>query len=378
MRLVQTSEEFAALSQSWGDLQENAEITSIFETFDWQYGWWQAYGGERALRILVATVGTRLVGILPLYLHTVRMLRFPVRQLRFVGTGGDTDPDDLGPLLAGNVEQPVAQALAEAVLQIPDWDVLLLPDMNPACAFAAQLSTAANRLRIEILRGRSERIAYLQLPSTWELFLESLSNHRRKRIRYIRKKFSTDHQSRFFVWNDLANLDEAFDRLVALHHQRWQGASLSFTTPQYLDFHRKLMKDCLSRDRLRLYCLELSGELTAMQYCYRFRNAVYIMQTGFNPKYSDAGQLLLTYMVESAISEGNTKLDFLRGEHAYKEQFPSEERETVFVTAFRNTPGAGAYRLRHRYLPTVKARLVEGMSRLKTWISKPTKNLAQR
>jgi CelD/BcsL family acetyltransferase involved in cellulose biosynthesis len=88
------------------------------------------------------------------------------------------------------------------------------------------------------------------------------------------------------------------------------------------------------------------------------------MQTGFDPDHSEAGQVLLTYMVESAIGEGHGVLDFLRGEHAYKEQFTSSKRETVLRTVLRSNPGAWVYRVRRLYLPKVKARVMRAVKNL--------------
>jgi len=366
VRLIQSTEEFSTLAHAWETLQESAAITSVFETFDWQHLWWRAYGKGRRLRIFVAMAGEAMVGILPLYVHTQRMLRHPVRLLRFIGNGGDTTPDDLGPILAIGREHAVAQALAESVLRLPEWDVLHLSDMNPACPFTAAITQVAALTHLTTLHERTARISYLDLPPTWESFLESLSNHRRKRIRYIRRKLSNSHAARFFIWNDPSKLDEAFDRLAYLHHKRWDraGEGHAFSSSEYVDFHRSVMKACMSRDRLRLYCLELSGQIRAMQYCYRYRNAIYVMQTGFDPDHSEAGQVLLTYMVESAIGEGHGVLDFLRGEHAYKEQFTSSKRETVLRTVLRSNPGAWVYRVRRLYLPKVKARVMRAVKNL--------------
>jgi len=366
VRVIQDAEEFAALAKEWEELQRCAAITSVFETFDWQHLWWQSYGKGKPLRLLVAMAGDAIVGILPLYIHTLPMMRYPVRLLRFVGSGGDTSPDDLGPILSAGREHIVARALAEAALELREWDVLDLSDMNPACAFTTAMAEVANAAQLETLKGRSERITYIELPPTWERFLETLSGHRRRLMRYNRKKLSTSHASRFFIWDDPSKMDEAFDRLAQLHHKRFSRVvkNHGFTSPEYLGFHRAVMKACMSRDRLRLYCLELSGQVAAMQYCYRFRNAIYVMQVGFDPDYSNSGKVLLTYMLESAIGEGHGVLDFLRGEHAHKEEFPCRDRETVYLTALRRSPGAWVYRARRLYLPKVKARLIRAVKEL--------------
>ena len=120
------------------------------------------------------------------------------------------------------------------------------------------------------------------------------------------------------------------------------------------------MKACLARDRLRLYALELSGQVVAMYYFYKFRDTVYLMQSGFDPDFSDVkpGQVLLGYIVEHAIGEHHKVLDFLKGDHRYKDELATGERETMSVTAFRQSVGALAYRARRIYLPAAKAHVM--------------------
>ena len=82
----------------------------------------------------------------------------------------------------------------------------------------------------------------------------------------------------------------------------------SFASPEYVGFHRAVMAACLARNRLRLYCLELGGQPAAMYYFYKFRDAVYLMQSGFDPDLSAVkpGQVLLGHIVEHATKSMST------------------------------------------------------------------------
>jgi CelD/BcsL family acetyltransferase involved in cellulose biosynthesis len=314
------------------------------------------------LHILVALEHGETLGILALYVQPVRVLGVRVRLLRFVGTGGDTHPDDLGPVLAAGREEAVARKLAEAALRLDDADVMLFTDVDPQSAFPRALEEAAAGSQRATLAGVSERIAYVDLPRSWPDFLKSLSSDRRSRLKSARRKAADGHALRFFVWQDGARLDQAVDRLVELHRSRWSeaGGSESFASAQYVEFHRQAMKAALPRGWLRLYCLELDGEIAAITYCYRFRNRVYLMQAGFDPARAklNPGKVLLTHALEHAIGEGNQVFDFLRGEHRYKDQLATGHRETLCVRVFRRTLGGLAYRLRRIWLPSWKARLL--------------------
>ena len=67
--------------------------------------------------------------------------------------------------------------------------------------------------------------------------------------------------------------------------------------------------------------------------------------------------MLLTHIIEHAIGEGHGAVDFLRGDHRYKEELATGERETVYLTVLRRRPGAAVYFTRKLLLPSVKARI---------------------
>jgi len=361
VQFLTSSDEFARLAPEWNRLHGAAAAASVFNSWLFQYQWWQVYGAGQPLRILVALERGEAVGILALYLQKLTLLGVPVRVLRFVGTGADTHPDDLGPVLAAGREQAVALKLARAALRLSGADVIVLSDIDPQSVFAAALEQAAADARRASLSGVAERIAFVELPRSWPQLLQSLSSDRRTRIKSARRKAAALHRLRFFVWDDLAGLDRAVDRLAELHRGRWReaGGSDSFATAEYVEFHRRIIKSAFPRGWLRLYCLELDGEIAAITYCYRFRDRVYLMQAGFDPAKARAnpGKVLLGYALEHAIGERNAVFDFLKGEHRYKDQLATGYRNTLGVRVFRNTPGAIAYRLRRIWLPQWKARL---------------------
>jgi CelD/BcsL family acetyltransferase involved in cellulose biosynthesis len=105
-----------------------------------------------------------------------------------------------------------------------------------------------------------------------------------------------------------------------------------------------------------------------MFYFYKFRDRVFLMQGGFDPDYSrlKPGQVLLGHIIETAIGEGHCVLDFLRGDHRYKDELATGARETVYVTAFRARAGALVYGTRRLALPALRAVLRKTLGRVRT------------
>lgn len=369
VRVATTVEEFAALAPEWNRLHAEAQVASVFNSWLWLYEWWLEFGAQRPLRILVARRAEQVVGILALYIDPARSMRVRLRMVRLVGTGGATQPDDLGPVLARADEADAVAVLARAALDLPGVDVWHLADIDPRSPLPAAFQAAAREAGLAPVVTIAERIAFLELPATWDAYLASVRRGRRWQLRRSRRRLEEHEGARFFVWDDPAKLDWAVDRLAELHRMRFaaSGSSRSFSSTAYVQFHRNIIKSFFPRGWLRLYCLEAAGEIRAMLYCYRFRRTVYLMQSGFDPEFSryGIGKVLLGYALEHAIGEGNEVFDFLRGEHRYKEELATGHRNTVTVRAFAGTACALAYRVRHVWLPGVTARVLKKARRLR-------------
>src|SRR5204862_124827 len=155
-------------------------------------------------------------------------------------------------------------------------------------------------------------------------FLADLPHGPRKEQR-LRRKLEREHRTRFFLWGselgtrdvaDVADIGAGIDRLAELHRLRFQGRAEghSFSSPEYLAFHRDLAARYHRAGRLRLYGLEVDGVVVAMLYCFRDRDRIYYFQGGFDPAYArwSVGQLLVCHAIERSVAEGARRFDFLK------------------------------------------------------------------
>ena len=360
--VVCDAEGFRSLKPEWECCLEASPHSKIFTTWDWLYRWWTHYAEDHQLRIVVARAGGRVAGILPLYLRETRILsRIRISVAHFVGTGGDTSPDYLGVVADARREPDCSLALAEFAVRRLHWDALDLSDMSPETPLEGGLLAECSAMGCAVRAGLPTQIALVKLPGSFDAYLEALSSVRRQGIRRKRRLVERELGGRFFVWSDAEKLDQAVDELVALHHRRWasrQGPH-AFSTPQYVGFHRELMRECLRRGWLRLHVLAGNEGTLAMLYCYRFRDEVSFFQSGFDPRYQrlGPGSVLMGYAIEDAIREGNAAFDMLKGDHEYKTAWANATRLTTSLWASRPTLRGRAFRLTKDQLPAMKARV---------------------
>jgi CelD/BcsL family acetyltransferase involved in cellulose biosynthesis len=359
LNVVETEEEFYSLRSEWEALIARAEQISIFVSWEWQYYWWRHYGKEQKLRLVIARAGDRVVGILPLYIRTIRLLRVvSVKLLQFVGTGGDTSPEYLGPIIDPKVSVKVIDELVCHVFNsMRGWDVLSLSEISASSDFHNTLIKLCTAMRLAYNAYNLNPNAYIALPDNWEDFVCSLSSKRRYKMRRMRRRFEEVAGNRFFVWTDESQLQSAIERLIALHHMRWSGSGeYSFSSPEYIGFHTNLMHVLMKKGCLRLYCLEAEGKIIAMDYCYRWNGEIMGFQRGFDPAYEklSPGNVLLGYQIEHAIGEQNHSFDFLKGDHEYKRYVAKNTREKVAINSFKSNLASALYRTRTEYIPELK------------------------
>ncbi len=339
--ILSHADAFDGLEPRWNRLIDRSGDASVFQTFSWQSIWWRVFGAGRDLRIILAEDGGELKGLLPVYVERTRFLTaIGLRKLRLVGYGGDTAPDDLGPIIAGDQPATVIETLIDGLLALKDeWDIAELDDLDPESPMIKALSA---RLGDQVTLEPGARISFVDLPETFDGYLAKLSSNRRWKLRRGRKKLNEHKPYRFHVVATKDELDRYYPELVRLHHDRWEHRAddFAFSTEGYVDFHQDAMAAMFDQDCLRLMLLiGEDGVVMAANYCYRWRKGFYFFQGGFAKDYERfrIGEVLMGHAIEQAISEGMRVFDMLRGEHDYKKSLTDEIRTRTHLHIYQPT-----------------------------------------
>src|SRR5262249_33758606 len=187
--------------------------------------------------------------------------------------------------------------------------------------------------------------------------------NRRAQLRRSRKKFYSAGCGKCFVLNNEYRLDWAIEKLIELHHKRWQGRTehYAFSSSDYISFHTSVMHEFIRQNRLRLFCLELDEKIISMLYCYRWKDTIYYIQGGFDPDYFhlQPGQVIMGHAIESAIQERLKIFDMLKGNYEYKVSLAKNHKYTLHFNVFRRTISMCIYRNFLNWIPVVKSKIKE-------------------
>jgi CelD/BcsL family acetyltransferase involved in cellulose biosynthesis len=215
--VIERTEDFAVLEEEWEDLYRNSPLATPFQSWAWLYSWWEAYGEDYELRLVVIREAGLLVGLMPFMLERRRGFG----RLLFVGTGL-TDHLDI---LARRGWEPQVVEVGSWVLQQMDaWHVADLQELRPtAVAWSIFRGWTGPRARAQ----QSECVEIKTKP--WEELLKSLSKNGREKARKTLRRAEEDEVS--CKPADHNGVERATRSWLALHREYWQDRGIN---PEHL------------------------------------------------------------------------------------------------------------------------------------------------
>jgi CelD/BcsL family acetyltransferase involved in cellulose biosynthesis len=317
-----TLDALQSIVPAWEALLAHYPLTSTFSTWEWFAPWWHAFGKDRDLLALGFWQGEDLVGFAALsYARERRARGIRLKVLRLMGDGsGDSDNLDI-PVRPGCEALVTSAFLRYLAKNKGEWDVLELNTLPSGSLLATALAVAAEQQNWKMVQ--SQRVAsVVSLPATWEEYLQQLSSEDQKNLTRYSRRLEKRYETKVYRVTQESELDRCLEALFRLHQQRWEadGQPGSFGSEQRRLFYHDLSRALLRRGWLELWALELNAEYAAVQYAFRYRDVVYQLQEGNDPRRSSdrVGFILRGEVMKQLIAEGVRAYDFLGGQPGYK------------------------------------------------------------
>jgi len=359
LRIIEVTDanEFAALGKSWQQLADQDEQTGLFNDWHWNKLWWAHYGHLGQLQVLVVYDDQQVVGIGPFYRCQSKVLGLRnCDTLRFIGTGGDTSPDDLNILALDSMRQLVTDSICDHLFMPEFPERLSLVDVRVESSFYTTFMARADRVRGYCVTPIVQSRRYASLPGQWSDFRKQISRNTHKQIKRRQNRLDALGNASLQICSNAEELEVAFKALVDLHSARWQskGGSGSFDSESYQAFHFSLMQQLLQLGQLFLITLKIDEQIIAVEYAFLHKGTLLFFQTGFDPAYEhlSPGHVLMTYAIKHAIESGATRIDLLKGDYEYKSSYANARIESATLGFYRrglNSVLARANDIRRRF-----------------------------
>ena len=345
---VESFEELRCLAEDWRRLTAN----SPFQSWEWITSWYATLGAHFKLCVLaVYDDAGRLIGAAPWCLQESFARG---RMIRNLGTGKACS-DYVGILCHASAREQVAQAIVSFLDEMPsqggrgplEWDLLELDGVD-ASDYAMQVLVAKLSQTGRVQMESGPNCWAVQLPATWEEYLQNLGKPSRRKIRTLWKRYVASGRA---VWRLACTSDEQQEflaSLITLHTLRRNslGCGGCFAYTGFDEFLRRASEQLFAADKLWLTQTELDGRVVANSIGLRTQNCVYLYQCGIHPAQTDVnpGWLQNAMSIQHAIENGMHTFDFLRGDEPYKKQLGGA---AVDMRRLRVTSKRMLSRLRH-------------------------------
>jgi len=219
----------------------------------------------------------------------------------------------------------IDQLVTAALDECGPWDAVELryadlEDTFARCA-ADHLKARRGRATVSLKHDLFARPCIDLQPSWDEYLAQSLSHETRRSIRRCLRRADESGAIIERITTQEA-LESSIDEAIEIHEVRMRAVvSPQFTvTEAQRQFWRATCRSLLAEDRLRLGFLRIEGRRVACEAQMRYRDTRYAMWGGFLGDWArvKVSKVLFCSLLQDAIAEGCTELDYGLGEIGYK------------------------------------------------------------
>lgn len=285
----------------WNKLVDSHEgADALFLSFDWLSCWWEHFGGDSSLQLLIISDDKEVTGIAPLMIRKGSLRGLPVRILGFLENGNTLHN---GMLIRKGKESEVAEAVTDYLeAKSHLWDMVELVNYPSEAVFFSHFVNVFKRKGLHFAKKEMDSSPYISLNMPWETFYTSRTQRTKKALRNIANKFKKAGNTTVHKITDYAGFTEKREQLAEIARNSWTGKiGDSLASEKNAGFFDDLTKVMSKKGRFILWLLELNGESIAFEYHLKFGKRIYGLRSSYKEKYKNIspGVYLDRQIVES-------------------------------------------------------------------------------
>jgi len=341
--IITRREEMNVGKEEWNLLLSESETNTIFQTYEWVWAWWTAFGQTRSLFLVEVRDGDNLLALAPLMLDWSGRKR----SLRFIGEGNS----DYCDFIVGERKQDALIAIFDAIASWEEWDVIQLKNVPESSTTIAAVREFCGRTGKRYFEANGIPCPTLIIRGH-EAYARSVTRKKtiRKRHNYLKKTGDL----KVFHLETVEEAFRYFDLFVGQHIKRWSGTSSPslFLRNCTREFYWNLIKALLPRGLLLFTVLEYEGRSIAFHFGFDYGSKVIWYKPSFDTDYArlSPGTVLLKYLIEYCIDEGRDELDFTIGDEPFKGKFANCVKKNGHIRIFNSQSGYYLEKAFHKFL----------------------------
>lgn len=332
VRVLHSFAEAESFRAPWNDLVFRSG-SDVYQTFDWCRLWWEYYGTNRELHLLLCFAGEELVGLIPAFVDNLGARPASLRVAKLVGSDFSLHLCNL-PILPDAFQFAVAHAI-RYFLGEHRCDVLLFGPLAGPAAHVDELLAIGQREPelVETAEAVGDSCnTYFQLPTDFDQYLKAIGKQQRGNFNRSVTTLGKNHRVVCDVMSTAGSLEAEFATFCELHDAQWraEGKLGHFGDwPHARDFNRDLIRTLGAQGMVRFHRIFADDKLISSQFSFVFGGTIYwrLPARVSGPEWDklSLGRMGLAKMIEAALLEGRNTVEGGRGHYAYKLQMGGVE-----------------------------------------------------
>ncbi|MCB0352882.1 MAG: GNAT family N-acetyltransferase [Bdellovibrionales bacterium] len=330
MSLLENSHD---LVQRWREAVSQNPSATIFQTYEWNLAWQDAYRDLFSVQLLGESSPGAPSWIFPSTLQDIRLNLLSERERKPLGTVNEAT--DYADIICDGSKLQTQRACENLVSQ--SWNETLLTLSN------LRSDSLTSSLLEETLSQSNASYWKVKLYDAPEIDLtvsgvESFLLKKKSLQRYTRA-FEKKGDLRFEVLSDEARIAELLPLFFEQHQQRRAhvGDVSMFVRKEPRLFYEKLLQYLLPRGWLHFSVLWFNDKPLAFHFGFLYRNILYWYTPTFNPEYAkdSPGEVLLRFLFHYSLEREYATFDFTVGNEAFKYRFANRIKEVYRFYIYR-------------------------------------------
>jgi CelD/BcsL family acetyltransferase involved in cellulose biosynthesis len=348
IQVIKKWDEIEELKESWHLVLSNSGADNLFLTWEWMNCWRKSRQQNTQPLILIVENKDGPLAIAPFYIQKYRLLGvITYRALRFIGD--KNSGSEYSDFIVSIKDNDEIKSLIWQYLLSNDvkslWDFIWFTNVSTWTTDGESFFQSLMSTKKLNYNQRAVEFGQVPLNKLTQDFLPLLSKSLRTNIRQTMRRLD-----KLGAWEvktniDTSNLNFLLENLFLLHNKHWESAGLgSFErSPELTSFYNYFVPVALDKGWLRLYRIEIDGEIQAIQLGYVYNNIFMAIQEGYNPDFlAGTGQVLRYYSYQKCIEEGIKVYDFLGVYTDHKRRWLADKKigSNFFIwnNKFKNLP----------------------------------------
>jgi CelD/BcsL family acetyltransferase involved in cellulose biosynthesis len=345
--------EFERIGPVWDDLVRRAQPAHPFLTHAWFRTWWDAFGGDRRLYVVVVHDGRGPIAIAPLMRARTKVLGVEVDAVEPIVN----DHTPRYEFILTDRRRAACRTIWEHLRDAGHgWQLLFARQLPSGSITLSTLAACAEQDGYLVGRRTWESSPFVSFSGTWARFYAARSRNHRSKVNTGLNRLRRLGAVQLETVTEGPMIETALQDGFRIEAAAWKARTgTAIVCDETVGrFYRDLATRAASAGTLRLLFLNVAGRRIAFAYALEAYNRLFVLKAGYDPEFARYSpyNVLCALVFQDAFARRLDEYEFLGGNEAWKRSWTDHVHTHEWLYVFRPTLGMRAlYELKCRLLP---------------------------